>query len=69
MGLVSFVDKGSENDDVTLRSAAIDPFEDASLPYYARWTRQDIVAVVYLLNHIRALLIFIAVALAIIAFR
>lgn len=65
MGIVSFTDKGAEADNATLRSAGVDPLEDAALPYYAMWTRQDLVAVIYLLNHIRALLLFIAVLLAI----
>lgn len=73
MGIVSFVDKGNAEDARILYDARVDASEEAALPYYARWTRQDLVAVVYLLNRISTyggiLLVLIAIPLWMIALR
>jgi hypothetical protein len=65
MGLGSFVDRGIEDDGRKFRAFGIDAAAAESLPYYARWIREDLIAVVYLLNRVATLIILSAVLVAI----
>ncbi len=73
MSILSFIEQGTEEDDKKLHDSGIDPLSSATLPYYARWLRQDIVGIFYLLNRsskiIICLLALIAIPLWIIAFK
>lgn len=69
MGVNSFVNRGIEDDDRKLAVYGIDPLASESLPFYARWIRQDIIGIFYMLNIIIGLLILIAIPLWMIALR
>jgi hypothetical protein len=73
MGVNGFIQRGIEDDDRKFTERAIDPLSAEALPYYARWTRQDVIGVFYLQARIARinmlLLIAIAVPLWVIAFR
>ena len=73
MGLVSFVNAGIEDDDRKLEQYGVDPLGPNALPYYARWVRQDVTGLTYLVNRasiaIVGLLIVIAIPLWMMALR
>jgi len=64
MGLVSFVQRGVEDDNRKFVQAGIDPISPEATPYYVRWIREDLVGIFYLTNRatilVSALLVLIA---------
>jgi lactate dehydrogenase-like 2-hydroxyacid dehydrogenase len=71
-----FVEGGIADDERKFSSFGIDALEAESLPYYARWMRQDLVGVFFLTSHIAfysriavILLALIAIPLWIIALK
>lgn len=67
MGLVSFVDGGTRDDDHKFEQFGVDPLSADAMPYYARWVRQDLIGLFYLVNRatiiIGGLLVLIAIPL------
>lgn len=66
-GVVGFVNQGIQDDDRKFEQSGIDGFSTNALPYYARWIRQDLVGVFFVLNRIAGLALLNAVLLAVIA--
>lgn len=73
MGVKRFVQQGVVDDDQKFAQWGIEPLSPEAMPYYARWTRQDVIGIFYLLYRMAwincVLLIAIAVPLWIIALR
>ncbi len=71
MGLASaaahFTDQGIVQDDEKFRQSGIDGFSAAALPYYARWVRQDLVGIYFILNRVARYALLNAILLALIA--
>ena len=71
--VASFVNAGTVEDDQKFEQYGVDPLSAEALPYYARWVRQDVVGLFYLVSRatmiIGVLLIVIAIPLWMIALR
>ena len=73
---LAFIDGGIKDDDKKFREFGVDPFETTAMPYYARWVRQDLIGMYYMMNKVARyariglfLLALIAAPLWIIALR
>jgi hypothetical protein len=50
---LNFVQGGIKDDDGKLAEYGVDPLSDAAIPYYARWMRQDVIGIYYMLSRIK----------------
>lgn len=66
-GVANFTDRGIEDDNRKFRAYGINPASAEAVPYYAQWTRQDLIGVFFLLGRIANLALLNAALLAVIA--
>lgn len=67
-GLVGFSERSQRDDDRKLADNGVNGSTPEAVPFYARWIREDLVGIFYMLNLVVILLILIAIPLWKLAF-